>query len=327
MDKSLLFSVGLIAGLSLISCEVTINDSKDEPVESVSSYSLSDEYADAVNQMRDDLKYEEALSYIDSLLEKSPGDLILLKDRGIIKSDLGDYSGAKEDYLAVIEKDTTFSEAYVNLGHSYMLEGNLEKAKEMTAKGLELDPSSSMAHLNMGVFNMREQGEVIDSYHHFKKAIELDPENSMAYNNIGYLHMINGGNDSAYFYYQKALDLNPNNVTALNNRVGLNISEDKQQAVLDDLLHIYKLTPEDNSVPSSICFAYYSLGNIEKSLDWGELATSSDPESVQAAINYGYALMADGQVEEACEQFHRFEFSPGEELLDIMKPCKEIANN
>ncbi len=315
----------IVPALILLSaCEVSVNSKKEEPEKVKPSFSLSPAYTDHVNELRDELKYEEALSYIDSLIKDNPDDLVLLKDRGSVKSDLGDYVGAERDYLAVLKKDSSFSEIFIGLGYLEMLKGNLEIAEDYTKQGLKINPSSSMGHMNLGVFNMRKQGDIIVSYTHFRKAIKLDPKNSMAYNNIGYIHMINEGIDSAYYYYDRALEINPNNVTARNNRAGLNSSQDKYQEVLDDLLFVNKLTPTDYSVHSSICFAYYSLGDHKEAIKWGKEAVTLTPESLQAAINYGYALMANGQTDEACEQFNRFEFTPGEELKRIMEPCKGI---
>lgn len=65
------------------------------------------------------------------LLEQSPGAAI-------------------KNFLAAIELDPKFAEAYFNLGSAYYKLGNLKKAEESFLKAIELQPEYGRAHYSLG---------------------------------------------------------------------------------------------------------------------------------------------------------------------------------
>lgn len=91
----------------------------------------------------------------------------------------------------------------VQLGITYMREGNLEQADEKLAKALSQDPDLAAAHNAYAVLQER-LGRTEKAERHYQRAIDLNPEDSEARTNYGAFLCRLGRSEEAQSQFQAA---------------------------------------------------------------------------------------------------------------------------
>lgn len=80
--------------------------------------------SDALYQLK---QYEASVGALDTIIFKAPS-IDLYHSRGLINMKLSNYKSAIEDFNSVIKYDSSRVESMLQLGYSYGLDGNLDKA-------------------------------------------------------------------------------------------------------------------------------------------------------------------------------------------------------
>ena len=87
-----------------------------------------------------------------------------------------------------IEADTTFANAYYNLGIVYSNINQTDAAISHFEKVVELEPQSACAYNNLGV-SYFSKGLIEEAESHFRKAISLDTNYTEAIQNLENVHL------------------------------------------------------------------------------------------------------------------------------------------
>ena len=88
--------------------------------------------------------FQNAKQYFFETISKTKDELLQLKCRyhlGSILFDEGDFERAKDEFMLIIEKDDTSSDAHYGLGLIFEQHGQLVKARSEWRKALKLNPS------------------------------------------------------------------------------------------------------------------------------------------------------------------------------------------
>ena len=90
--------------------------------------------------------YRKALEFLGD--SPTSGDLryVLLQNRGNIRIERGNVSGAATDLQAAIHQNERRYEAYVGLAHVYRLQGKTDLALEQIARAIRIQPNRSSLH-------------------------------------------------------------------------------------------------------------------------------------------------------------------------------------
>ena len=185
---------------------------------------------DDVFAVQSDIAQKVAESMKLSLLETDKARVMRVPTRnmlayesylqGVYQFNKGSVSSVKESigYLEnAIRQDPTFSQAYAVLGNYLValagevmpLREAFEKAEPLIAKALELDDSSSEAHLASGNLALQYRFDWRLAEAEFDKAIELNPNNAAAYAWRSVLHCLIGDLDKALEEASRARELDP----------------------------------------------------------------------------------------------------------------------
>jgi len=184
------------------------------------------------------LLFKEVLKLTDNKnnFEKSAGALI----KGVAAMEKADYNDATIQFQKAIKYDTTNIEAYNNLGRSFYLLKDYEKAIESLTsnhnnaitflyrgdahfsaenysiafidytESLKIQPTPEAFCAMANVFiKMNNTTEGIRNY---SKAIELDSVNALYYNHRGNAHNLLGNYNDAIKDFGKAIELSPDNL-------------------------------------------------------------------------------------------------------------------
>jgi TolB-like protein/DNA-binding winged helix-turn-helix (wHTH) protein/Flp pilus assembly protein TadD len=176
-------------------------------------------------------------------------------------------------FQQAIEKDPSFAPAYVGLSGAYFYLGTIfigvppeevrPKATAAAQKALELDPQSVDAHLWMAQLQML-QWQWTEAESEFRHALELNPNSGGAHAGLAYWLAMQGRTDEALTWARRGRELDPFEVS---------------DASLSWLLFLAHRFPE--------------------AVQESRIAVSVQPDDPGALWYLGYALIANGQPEDA----------------------------
>ena len=129
------------------------------------------------------------------------------------KDDLGDYTGAIQDYNKAIELDPDFVDAYNNRGIDKHSLGDKIGAIQDYNKAIELDPYKADVYYNRAIAKSR-LGDGRGAIQDYNKAIEFDPSHGSAYHNRGGAKFKLEDYIGAIQDYNKAIELDPSHGSA-----------------------------------------------------------------------------------------------------------------
>jgi tetratricopeptide (TPR) repeat protein len=126
------------------------------------------------------------------------------------------FQKAIEHYQLSIALFPANTDAWYNLGVTYLNVGKDAKAKEAFEKCLKYEPDHILALNNLGVVYFRNSNysKALDL---FTKCVNLDENFQNAQANLGAVHHNLGNFREAELHYKKALELNPNDINTKNN--------------------------------------------------------------------------------------------------------------
>jgi tetratricopeptide (TPR) repeat protein len=97
---------------------------------------------------------------------------------------------------------------FTHLAEAYRKAGELDRAAEVLASGLERHPEYSSAHVVLGRV-LVDQGRSREAEHEFERVLQLDPHNLVALRALGDLAREDGRRDEALERYQRLLEMEP----------------------------------------------------------------------------------------------------------------------
>jgi len=101
-------------------------------------------------------------------------------NRGILRSRIGDLTGALDDYNHGLTVDATLGEGYVDRGATEILMHSYDSALADIDKGIALNANKlEIAYYDRAIVN-EALGNVRDAYFDYKKASELRPDFALA---------------------------------------------------------------------------------------------------------------------------------------------------
>lgn len=161
-----------------------------------------------------------AASLLEKAKERQPQATALHYPLAMVYRQLGDREKAKA-YLAKRGKDdTSFFDPIVadlqalnaspdeaiRLGLAALEAQRFEKAEELLAKAIRLDPENAAAQLNYGFLKLKRQ-KLDLAKQHFQRALAINPELVEAQMNLGVVFAIQGDDPGAVKLFQKAQQL------------------------------------------------------------------------------------------------------------------------
>jgi len=113
---------------------------------------------------------------------------------------------AMDAYRKALEIDPTMSEAHINLGRLCHNAGSLKESEEHYRQAIEINPDDATPHYNLGVLleDLRQPAEAARSY---EAAIDRDPTFADAHYNLGLILDVLGKKKEAFSHLRTARDL------------------------------------------------------------------------------------------------------------------------
>ncbi len=207
-----------------------------------------------------------------------------LHNRGLIKLQKRDNTGALEDYNRAILLEPNNHQFYHNRGIAIAKMGNLKGAIENFQKALELDPKDLQSYHNLGAAYV-ESGEFNQAIELFSQALKLDSQDSQIYQNLGLVRFKAGDRQGAIADYNQAIKFNPNKAEAYYNRgIAHRFLGEKQDAI-NDFTKVLQLNPKIVDAYTQRGIVRFEMKDIEGATADFNKAIKLNPKHPEAIYN------------------------------------------
>jgi Flp pilus assembly protein TadD len=149
-------------------------------------------------------EYASAKTLLTQAWEINPNSAQILNALGVIQDIGKKHYEAQRNYIMALSLAGNKPVYMNNLGYSYYLMGNQERAKQMFLDTLKIDPGYKLAWRNLGLLYAKNR--------RFKLALQAFSKiekDHQAYNDVGYIAMLTGHFDEAQYYFKEAMKRSP----------------------------------------------------------------------------------------------------------------------
>lgn len=191
-------------------------------------FSLANRYAVNDQKAKADEEYQKALAlferalYFDPSLEGTKKNIdhvrkIVQGERNVAAYTMLQAARKSDDnlqkirqYHRILEIDSTYDDAYNNLGVAYYFEGHVDSALSILEKALRINPYNPQAHNNLG-YILGTAHRFDEALKHLYVAIQIKRDYLDAYVNLGYVYMWKEDFTSSRKIWTQLLRINPGN--------------------------------------------------------------------------------------------------------------------
>ena len=180
----------------------------------------------------------------------------------------GNYDKAAEAFARSITLFPERPAAYVNAANSLRVIGNLEGAKILLTKAVQLDSNFAPTQQALGRL-YQQQDDLEKAYRALEKSLSLNPQNPEYQTdlfNLGSTYHQRGQTEMAYVIFEKILAHNPNFQEAHFNLGILHLKTSNYNRALPHLQKAAELAPRDAEAHFALAGTYDALGNTADAL-------------------------------------------------------------
>ncbi len=236
-----------------------------------------------------DTVYAWARSQYDQLMEGAPDLAAAHTAMAIVYNQGGYLNEAVHHYRQAIENDSSYVDAYTNLGKVYTDTEEFEMAADAYEKVLTLAPPEDQLariRLNLGVSYMGME-RVDDAIREWKRAVELSPDYMDAYMNLGTAYQSKNMPDSTRVVWERALEVGGQSVVPRVALGRLALAEGRLSDALRYYREILDLGARDPRIYAETALIHERREDFGQAIVHYEQALELAPETDQlkAALN------------------------------------------
>ena len=189
------------------------------------------------------------------------------KDRVLLASyqiETNDKETALKTLLDVVATDSTYADAYFQLGLLSLKANSPQEASNYFEKATRFDPKSALYHLNQGVAQMQLK-HLDKAIPELRKSVMLDPKMVSGYTLLGQALIAADSIRVAEAYYKRAIELEPTNSAGLR----------------------------------GLGYCYLKRGAFQEALGIYKTATEAEPKNADAWVGLGQSQLGLGNIQAA----------------------------
>ncbi len=197
--------------------------------------------------------------------------------------------------------------AWMNRAAIHGQQGEFDKAMEMYAKVLEVDPEDERARKQMGLlhFNQQHYQETIDYLEPMKDTLlDTDPQ---AVNTLAVAYLQTDRRPDAIALLEQALERDPDNIENVWNMASLYYQEGQIEKAFPYWLRSTELDPFNATAFSLVAFQYIQQEEEEKAFPYLQKAVELDPNDADSWELLGIYWIRNGDPEKGRAYMQRAE--------------------
>ena len=180
--------------------------------------------------------------------------------------------------------------------------GDLEKAAELYARTISLDPSHVSAMFNLAALHSA-LGDVEEAERRYREILKLTPDDADTLSNLGNLLQLGGNIDEAETLYLKAIDGHPNESAPYVNLANLYAAQNRYADSVERFRQGVALDPKSAQVHSGLGAALWRLGEEDEARISLNRAVALDPSDADAQNNLGTIDVCNGKFDAALDRY------------------------
>jgi predicted Zn-dependent protease len=256
----------------------------------------------------EDGRYDEALSLLDKVIQKSPDNPVLLFERAMVLIDASRVDRAETELRHVAEISPDFYDAQRVLGRLMLDRSNGDRTRvEEALKHLQAAFKLNGDDLSTGVTISQllvSTGRAAEAERVLAALLERVPDQrAINYNYAQVLTKLGRGNESRK-YLERALDLDPTFGPAVLQLIDIYQKENEWQKAAEVLQPLISDDPMNLDLQRQQAFFYLRAGVAEKARASFKSLVAADPKDVRSQFYLAEALSDLDQYEEA-EKIYR----------------------
>lgn len=225
-------------------------------------------------------KFESALEDVSRIMNLRPDSAFVYFYKGLVLTKTKSYDLALENFLVADSLNPLNLETIINIATVHYLQGNLDKASEVVAQGVELDVNDPNASNLQSLIHL-ENKNYLASMVEINRALDIVPDEPYFLNNRGFINLMMDSLDLALRDIDASILLNPKNGWAYRNKgIYFLKTGDYRQAIR--LMNRAIEEPDFiDEVYNYLGQAYQKSGDLEKACEvWREGVAKNEASSL-----------------------------------------------
>ena len=239
-----------------------------------------------------------AAGLYQSLLAQNPNDVDALHLLGVVAHQRGHDNRAEELIARAIALDPHVAAFHANLGDVYRALGKLEQGAACCRTALQLQPSYSEAANNWGLILMG-QGQFDAAAAKFRDALQMQPNFAMAQNNLGNALRLAGDLPQAMAEFRRAIELQPNLAEAQTNLGQMLLEQNELDEALLHCREAVRLRPDFPEAQNNLGNVLRDRGDLAEATECYQKSLQLNPNLAMTYNNMAQALQEQGRFDEA----------------------------
>lgn len=230
-------------------------------------------------------RWEDAIKWLDLLVEVTSDNQFAYKYRGHAKFMLGDADGAVEDISIAIRLDPSDVDAYYERAKLNSRKGDLDGAISDFTEVLRMEPFNAVAYFDRGTV-WYNKGDMDQSISDYSLAIKINSNDALAYLYRGDAYIKKGDMDKAGEDYEKSIRLDPDNALGWFSRGAVKYEKGDYDGAIDDYSKAIRLNPEYARAYTNRGVNYCKKERYAEAISDMEKAVKFDPEMAEFLAPY-----------------------------------------
>ena len=310
---------------------------------------------DRINELVGNKEFEEAKPLVEEALKEDPTNIELIKLSGLISVNLenwlagvrafetvvkymqedatswfylgncydhiGNFIGAKNAYIKVIDLRNEYMDAYKNLCVILLKINQPSEAISFATRANFINSSDYMFDFIIGTSYMKMK-EFEKSIEPLKSAMNKAPDNVIIYNSLGTSYVAAGNTDEAIKMYQKAMELKPDSPMSYFNLGSVYQVKQMHEDACTYLKKAMELDEEDEGFKVSYAISLVKSEKFKEAADIYKKLLVQHPEKENYKYNLITCYEGMGELQTAISMLERMVYMNQKFTL----PAQKLAN-
>ena len=239
---------------------------------------------------------EPAQFELDKLLKKAPNNPIVhyaqgyvfmqrqtASDVDYIKTTRGLINSAIKEFVAAVNLDKNYYQAYNMMGIATLKLGNKQDAMDLFKTALKINPTFANAYDNIGIVEMMN-GNLDAAEDNFMKAMKYNTHNPTAWYHMCQVETRRGNYSKALTWVNHSLHVNPNSSPALTLQGELYLKQGNQAAAINSFKKAQKVKPENIRPYLNLATVYENRADEEFAIEQLKTALAITPNNMESSL-------------------------------------------
>lgn len=262
-------------------------------------------------------KLDPAQFELDKLLKKYPNNPILhyaqgyvymqrqtASDVDYIKTTRGLINSAIKEFVAAVNLDKNYYQAYNAMGVATLKLGNKNDAMDLFKTSLKINPGFANAYDNVGVLEMMN-GNLDAAEDNFMKAMKFNTHNPTAWYHMSQVETRRGNYSKALTWVNHSLHVNPNSSPALTLQGELYLKQGNQAAAINSFKKAQNVKPENVRPYMNLATIYENRADEEFAMEQLKTALAINPNNAESKLRIANLALHIRKYDQALDYYSK----------------------